>query len=79
MSFWIGFACGIAAAWALSLVFLVVITAPDRRRRQRALDELLPPDSTVQPDPAPVAHPDLPGARFTHLTGLGEQVKGRDV
>lgn len=77
MSFWIGFACGIAASWALSLLALIAITAPQRRRRQRALSDLTTPPPAS--DPAPIAHPDLPGAHFTHLTGLGEQVKGRDV
>ena len=77
MNFWIGFACGIAASWALSLVALAVITAPHRRRREKVLSDLA--TTPPVPDPAPVAHPDLPVARFTHLTGLGEQVKGRDV
>ena len=64
--FWAGFACGIAATYALSLLVVALLVRP-RPRRHAPEDE--------QP---PQLCPEYPTVRFTHVSGIGAYVRGRD-
>lgn len=65
MSFWAGFACGVVAVYGLSLLAFVLLFRPRRQpHEQQIITER--------------ACPEYPTVRFTHVTGIGEYVRGSD-
>jgi hypothetical protein len=69
MSFWAGFACGVAAVYGLSLLAFVLLFRPRRQPCQQARMRQVVEER---------ACPEYPTVRFTHVTGIGEYVRGSD-
>lgn len=78
MSFWAGVACGVAAVYAVSIGALIVVIALMRRYRrhiehlQRAMRRS--EQRVIRED----VFPEYPTVKFTHVTGIGAYVRGRD-
>jgi hypothetical protein len=67
MSFWAGFACGIAATYSLALLVIALLAV---RRRPRVLEPAPPPP---QPDASL-----SPTVCFTHESTIAPYVRGGD-
>ena len=76
MSFWAGFACGIAATYALALAVLAYIMVK-QDRAERAHEECLYHAACAASAPW-TSSPEYPTVSFTCLTNIGEYVQGSD-
>lgn len=70
MSFITGFITGVVASWALSIGALIAFVLRDRRNAR--------PSSSHEEHAGDYSCPEYPSVPFTHITGIGEYVRGSD-
>lgn len=78
MNFWSGFFFGIAAVYGISVGALIVVVLIERRAKRR-IERLLAP---LHKEPEVIREdvcPEYPTVRFTHVTDIGDYVRGRDI